>query len=78
LESRAPILEQSRDELRGRAERAEREPDRLRHGTGDGQPAPTLPARRRDRPMYWELGGLRQAMNQVEHVEPAGAERFPS
>jgi hypothetical protein len=31
-------------------------------------------ARRR---MYAELAGLRQAMNQVEHVEPTGAEQFP-
>jgi len=32
-------------------------------------------ARRR---MYWELARLRQAMNQVEHVEPTGAEQFPA
>ena len=31
-------------------------------------------ARRR---MYWELARLRQGMNQVEHVEPTGAEQFP-
>ena len=30
------------------------------------------------RQMYWELARLRQAMNQVEHVEPTGAERFPA
>ena len=30
-------------------------------------------ARRR---MYWELAELRQAMNQVQHVEPTGAETF--
>ena len=28
--------------------------------------------------MYWELARLRQAMNQVEHVEPTGEERFPA
>jgi len=28
--------------------------------------------------MYWELARLRQAMNQVEHVEPTGAEQFPA
>ena len=27
--------------------------------------------------MYWELARLRQAMNQVEHLEPTGAEQFP-
>ena len=27
--------------------------------------------------MYYELAKLRQHMNQVEHVEPTGAERFP-
>jgi len=32
-------------------------------------------ARRR---MYWELARLRQGMNQVEHVEPTGAEQFPA
>jgi hypothetical protein len=32
-------------------------------------------ARRR---MYAELARLRQAMNQVEHVEPTGAEQFPA
>ena len=32
-------------------------------------------ARRR---MYWELARLRQAMNQVKHVEPTGAEQFPA
>ncbi len=30
------------------------------------------------RQMYWELARLRQAMNQVEHVEPTGAEQFPA
>ena len=29
------------------------------------------------RQMYWELARLRQAMNQVEHVEPTGQEQFP-
>jgi hypothetical protein len=29
------------------------------------------------RQMYWELARLRQAMNQVEHIEPTGEERFP-
>lgn len=29
------------------------------------------------RAMYWELAKLRQAMNQVEHVEPTGDETFP-
>lgn len=28
--------------------------------------------------MYWELARLRQAMNQVEHIEPTGQERFPA
>jgi hypothetical protein len=28
--------------------------------------------------MYWELARLRQAMNQVEHVEPTGHEQFPA
>lgn len=28
------------------------------------------------RTMYWELAKLRQSMNQVEHVEPTGEERF--
>src|SRR6516162_102844 len=42
-----------------------------------------LPAQRFDsdrarRRMYWELARLRQAMNQVEHVEPTGAEQFPA
>jgi hypothetical protein len=32
-------------------------------------------ARRR---MYWELAKLRQAMNQVAHLEPTGEETFPS
>jgi hypothetical protein len=27
--------------------------------------------------MYWELARLRQAMNQVEHLEPTGKEQFP-
>jgi hypothetical protein len=27
--------------------------------------------------MYYELAQLRQAMNQVEHIEPTGDERFP-
>jgi hypothetical protein len=27
--------------------------------------------------MYWELARLRQAMNQVDHVEPTGEEQFP-
>lgn len=27
--------------------------------------------------MYWELAQLRQQMNQVQHVEPTGDERFP-
>ena len=26
--------------------------------------------------MYWELAQLRQRMNDVEHVEPTGAETF--
>jgi hypothetical protein len=30
------------------------------------------------RQMYWELARLRQAMNQVKHVEPTGAEQFPA
>jgi hypothetical protein len=30
------------------------------------------------RQMYWELAKLRQAMNQVAHVEPTGAEQFPA
>jgi hypothetical protein len=30
------------------------------------------------RQMYAELARLRQAMNQVEHVEPTGAEQFPA
>ena len=30
------------------------------------------------RQMYWELARLRQAMNQVEHVEPTGQEQFPA
>jgi hypothetical protein len=30
------------------------------------------------RQMYWELARLRQAMNQVDHVEPTGAEQFPA
>jgi hypothetical protein len=30
------------------------------------------------RQMYGELARLRQAMNQVEHVEPTGAEQFPA
>jgi hypothetical protein len=29
------------------------------------------------RQMYWELAKLRQAMNQVAHVEPTGEEQFP-
>ncbi len=29
------------------------------------------------RQMYWELAKLGQAMNQVRHVEPAGAETVP-
>jgi hypothetical protein len=29
------------------------------------------------RQMYWELARLRQAMNQVKHVEPTGQEQFP-
>ena len=28
--------------------------------------------------MYWELARLRQAMNQVEHIEPTGQEQFPA
>jgi hypothetical protein len=28
--------------------------------------------------MYWELAQLRQAMNQVDHVEPTGEEQFPA
>jgi hypothetical protein len=28
------------------------------------------------RQMYWELARLRQAMNQVTHVEPTGEEQF--
>jgi hypothetical protein len=28
--------------------------------------------------MYWELARLRQAMNQVEHLEPTGEEQFPA
>jgi hypothetical protein len=28
--------------------------------------------------MYWELARLRQAMNQVEHLEPTGDEQFPA
>ena len=28
--------------------------------------------------MYWDLARLRQAMNQVEHIEPTGEEQFPS
>jgi hypothetical protein len=28
--------------------------------------------------MYWELARLRQAMNQVEHMEPTGEEQFPA
>jgi hypothetical protein len=28
--------------------------------------------------MYWELARLRQAMNQVEHIEPTGKEQFPA
>jgi hypothetical protein len=28
--------------------------------------------------MYWELARLRQAMNQVEHIEPTGEEQFPA
>ena len=27
---------------------------------------------------YWELARLHQAMNQVEHIEPTGEERFPA
>ena len=46
LESRAAVLEESRAELRARAERAERELDRLRQGTGDDH-GTTPPARRR-------------------------------
>jgi hypothetical protein len=30
------------------------------------------------RQMYWELARLRQAMNQVEHIEPTGEEQFPA
>ena len=30
------------------------------------------------RQMYWELARLRQAMNQVQHVEPTGEEKFPA
>ncbi len=30
------------------------------------------------RQMYWELANLRQAMNQVVHVEPTGNETFPT
>ena len=30
------------------------------------------------RQMYWELARLRQAMNQVEHIEPTGEEQFPT
>jgi len=30
------------------------------------------------RQMYWELAQLRQAMNQVKHVEPTGQEQFPA
>ncbi len=29
------------------------------------------------RTMYWELAKLRQAMNDVQHVEPTGEEQFP-
>jgi len=28
--------------------------------------------------MYWELARLRQAMNQVQHIEPTGEEQFPT
>ena len=28
--------------------------------------------------MYWELARLRQAMNQVDHLEPTGEEQFPA
>jgi hypothetical protein len=30
------------------------------------------------RQMYWELARLRQAMNQVQHIEPTGEEQFPA
>jgi hypothetical protein len=30
------------------------------------------------RQMYWELAQLRQAMNQVKHLEPTGEEQFPA
>jgi len=30
------------------------------------------------RQMYWELASLRQAMNQVQHIEPTGEEKFPA
>ena len=46
MESRAAVLEESRTELRARAERAERELDQLRQGAGRDEGA-TPPARRR-------------------------------
>jgi hypothetical protein len=48
LEARAGVLEESRGELRARAERAERELDRVRQAEAStGDEAPTPPARRR-------------------------------
>jgi hypothetical protein len=52
--------------------------DVLRYNPWHSLPAhkPLGNSNRARRRMYWELAELRQAMNQVEHVEPTGEEAF--
>jgi hypothetical protein len=54
--------------------------DVLRYNPWHGLPAhkPLGNSNRARRQMYAELAKLRQAMNQVAHVEPTGAETFPT
>jgi len=53
--------------------------DELRYNPWHSLPEhkPLGNSNRARRQMYWELAKLRQAMNQVAHREPTGAEQFP-
>jgi len=54
--------------------------DVLRYNPWHSRPEhkPLGNSNRARRQMYWELAKLRQAMNQVEHIEPTGEEQFPA
>jgi hypothetical protein len=54
--------------------------DTLRYNPWHSRPEhkPLGNSNRARKKMYGELASLRQAMNQVQHVEPTGAEQFPA